>query len=115
MNVNMKQWLAQQIHTSAKKPLPLLSFPCAQMMGVSVRELISDSNLQAKGMAMVAQRVNSAAAVSLMDLSVEAEAFGANIHVTDDEVPTVVGAIVTDEDDAQALQIPAVGSARTGI
>ncbi|MBQ4036897.1 MAG: uroporphyrinogen decarboxylase family protein [Clostridia bacterium] len=115
MNGNMKQWLAEQIHTGYKKPLPLLSFPCVQMMGISVRELISDSSLQAKGMALVAQRVNAAAAVSLMDLSVEAEAFGANIHVRDDEVPTVVGALLADEDDAKALQIPPVGSARTGI
>jgi len=115
MNYNMKKWIKDQIHTGVKKPLPLLSFPCVQMMGISVRELISDSSLQAKGMELVAGRVNSAASVSLMDLSVEAEAFGATVRVSDDEVPTIVGAIITDEDEANALQIPAVGSARTGI
>ena len=115
MNYNMKNWIKAQIHTGAKKPLPLLSFPCVQMMGISVRELISDSSLQAKGMEMVASRINSAASVSLMDLSVEAEAFGATVRVSDNEVPTIIGAIITDEDDANALQIPAVGSARTGI
>lgn len=115
MKYNMKKWIKDQIHTGPKRPLPLLSFPCVQMMGISVRELISDSSLQAKGMELVAGRVNSAASVSLMDLSVEAEAFGATVRVSDDEVPTIVGAIVTDEDEADALQIPAVGSARTGI
>jgi uroporphyrinogen decarboxylase len=50
-----------------------------------------------------------------MDLSVEAEAFGATVRVSDDEVPTIIGAIITDEDEADALQIPAVGTARTGI
>ena len=115
MKYNMKKWIQDQIHTGPKRPLPLLSFPCVQMMGISVRELISDSSLQAKGMELVAGRVNSAASVSLMDLSVEAEAFGATVRVSDDEVPTIVGAIVTDEDEADALQIPAVGSARTGI
>lgn len=115
MKYNMKKWIQDQIHTGAKKPLPLLSFPCVQMMGISVRELISDSSLQAKGMELVAGRVNSAASVSLMDLSVEAEAFGATVRVSDDEVPTIVGAIITDEDEANDLQIPAVGSARTGI
>ena len=54
MNYNMKQWIQAQIHTGPKKPLPLLSFPCIQMMGISVRELISDSALQANGMALVA-------------------------------------------------------------
>lgn len=115
MNYDMKKWISSLIHTGPKKPLPLLSFPCVQMMGISVRELISDSSLQAKGMELVAGRVNSAASVSLMDLSVEAEAFGATVWVSDDEVPTIVGAIVTDEDEANELQIPPVGAARTGI
>lgn len=115
MKYNMKQWMQDQIRSAAKQPLPLLSFPCVQMMGISVRQLISDSALQAEGMARVAQRIRSAAAVSLMDLSVEAEAFGSAIHVSDDEVPTVVGAIVTEEEEADNLQIPAVGAARTGI
>lgn len=115
MKRNMKQWVAENIHLGAKKPLPILSFPSIQLMGISVRELINDSEAQAEGMAKIAQRVDAAAAVSLMDLSLEAEAFGSRIHVSDDEVPTVVGAIVTDEDEAEALQIPAVGAGRTGI
>lgn len=115
MNYDMKKWISSLIHTGPKKPLPLLSFPCVQMMGISVRELISDSSLQAKGMELVAGRVNSAASVSLMDLSVEAEAFGATVRISDNEVPTIVGAIVTDEDEANELQIPPVGAARTGI
>ena len=113
--MNMRNWVAQTIENSEKKPMPLLSFPCVQLMGITVRELISDSDLQAKGMELVASRVDSAAAVSLMDLSLEAEAFGAKIHVSDDEVPTVVGALVTDEDQAEALAVPPVGAGRTGI
>ena len=108
MKRNMKQWVAENIHLGTKKPLPILSFPSVQLMNISVRELINDSGLQAEGMKRIA-------AVSLMDLSVEAEAFGAKIHVSDDEVPTVTGAIVTDEDEAEALQVPAVGAGRTGI
>lgn len=115
MKRNMKQWVTEQIHTGVKKPVPLLSFPSVQLMGISVRELISDSTRQAEGMKLIADRVGSGAAVSLMDLSLEAEAFGSAIRVSDDEVPTVVGAIVTDEDEADALQIPEVGAGRTGI
>lgn len=50
----------------------------------------------------------------MMDLSVEAGSFGSQIKVSDDEVPTVVGAIVTSEEEADALQVPAVGAGRTG-
>ena len=113
--MNMKQWLQDQMAAEKRKALPVLSFPCTQLMGITVRELVSDSDAQAKGMAAVAQRCPTAAAVSMMDLSVEAECFGAQIRFTDDEVPTVVGAVVHDPDEAEALQVPAVGTGRTGI
>ena len=115
MNRNMKKWAAELIAAPVKKPLPLLSFPCVQLMDVTVRELVNDSALQAEGMKLVARRVNAAAAVSLMDLSVEAEAFGSAIHISDNEVPTVVGAIVSEEEEADALAVPPVGAGRTGL
>ena len=113
--MNMKQWLQDQMAAEKRKALPVLSFPCTQLMGITVRELVSDSDAQAKGMAAVARRCPTAAAVSMMDLSVEAESFGAQIRFTDDEVPTVVGAVGHDPDEAEALQVPAVGTGRTGI
>lgn len=115
MKRDMKAWLEELKAAPAKKAMPVLSFPAIQLMGVSVKELISDSDLQAKGMALVAQRVDSAASVSLMDLSVEAECFGAQIRVSDEEVPTVVGQVVSTEEEAEALVIPAVGACRTGL
>lgn len=115
MNKNMKQWVADMIATPVKKPLPVLSFPCVQLMGITVRDLISSSEYQAVGMKKVAESVDAAASVSLMDLSVEAEAFGSTIRVSDDEVPTVTGAIVTTPEEAEALEVPPVGKARTGL
>ena len=115
MNRNMKQWLSDMIASDRKTALPILSFPSVSLLGVTVRELISDSDRQAEGMKRVTERVNAAAAVSLMDLSVEAECFGATIRVSDEEVPTVVGRLGNDEDEANALEIPAVGTARSGL
>ena len=105
------QWL----HTQKKKAMPLLSFPAIQMMGISVRDLISSSDSQAEAMHLVARRTDAAASVSLMDLSVEAECFGCTVHVSDDEVPTVVGPIITTEEEADALVVPDVGTGRTKL
>ncbi len=113
--MNAKAWLEDLKSASRKKAMPILSFPSVSLLGISVRELISDSTLQAKGMKRIADRVDSAAAVSMMDLSVEAEAFGSSIRVSDDEVPTVVGAVISDQEEAEALAIPPVGAGRTGI
>ena len=111
----MKEWIASLKGTGAKNPIPILSFPCVSLLGITVRELISSGELQAKGMKAVADKTNSAASVSFMDLSLEAECFGAKIVVSDEEVPTVKGRIVNDMDEAEALVVPAVGSGRTQI
>lgn len=113
--MNARVWLEELKNSPRKKAMPVLSFPCVHLLGITVRELISDSDMQAKGMKIVADRVPSAASVSLMDLSVEAEAFGSTIRVSDDEVPTVIGALVTSEEEADALKVPEVGAARTGL
>ena len=115
MKRNMKQWMEELRTAPVKKALPILSFPAVQKMGISVKELISDSDLQAKAMKLVADSTDSAAAVSLMDLSVEAECFGATIHITDSEVPTVIGQLIHDEDEANELEVPAFGTARSGL
>lgn len=112
---NMYEWVEQQIRATRKKAMPVLSFPAIQMMDITVKELIGDSDLQAEGMKRVADRIPAAASVSLMDLSVEAEAFGSQIRFSDEEVPAVIGSIVSDEEEAEALAVPAVGTARTGL
>jgi len=113
--MNMKNWIEKMKNAEKKTALPILSFPCVSLLGISVRELISDGKMQAKGMKMVADRTKSAAAVSLMDLSVEAECFGAAIRVSDSEVPTVTGRLINDKDEAEAFEVPKVGACRKGI
>ena len=113
--MNMKLWLEEIKNSKEKKPMPILSFPCVSLMGVSVNELASSSELQAKGMYLIAQRHKTLASVSMMDLSVEAEAFGASVRFSDDEVPTVVGALVTCPEEADELQVPSVDAGRCPI
>lgn len=115
MKRNMKQWLNELREAPQKKALPILSFPSVQLMGISVRELIADSDRQAEGMKLIADRTNASAAVSLMDLSVEAECFGSHIIFSENEVPTVKGCVYETEDDVDAMVIPEVGAARTKI
>lgn len=115
MKRDMKAWLEALRDAPVKKAMPVLSFPAVQLMGITVRELISSAEAQAEAMELVAKRTDAAASVSLMDLSVEAECFGSEIRFSDEEVPTVVGSIVTTEDEARALEVPAVGAGRTGL
>ena len=66
-------------------------------------------------MAAVAARCPSLASVSMMDLSVEAEAFGGTMVAFEDEVPAITGILVETPEDAENLVVPEVGAARTGL
>lgn len=113
--MDMRKWFADVIMSENKKALPVLSFPAVQLMGITVRDLIGSSDYQAEAMRLIAQKYPTAASVSFMDLSVEAEAFGAKTVVSDDEVPTVVGALVDEDTDPDDIAVPAVGAGRTGL
>lgn len=115
MKRNMKAWLKELHDADVKKAMPVLSFPSITLMGISVIDLISDSEKQAMGMKLIADKCPTAASLGMMDLSVEAEAFGSQIKVSEGEVPTVIGRIITSEEDAKALKIPEVGTGRTGL
>lgn len=114
-DMNMNQWISECINTEIKKAIPVLSFPAIQMMNITVKDLINSSEKQAEAMKVIADTYPTAASVSFMDLSVEAEAFGSEIVVTDEEVPTVIGSIVDEDTDPDTLSIPEVGAGRTGL
>lgn len=113
--MNMEQWAADIIAAPRKKALPVLSFPAVQLMDITVADLIKNPEVQAEAMKTVADRVDSAASVSFMDLSVEADAFGSDIVVSPDEVPTVIGAVVGEDDDPEQIVVPAVENGRTAL
>ena len=95
-----------------KRALPILSFPAAQKLGVSVESLVKSAELQARAMETIARETDTLAALSLMDLSVEAEAFGAQVRFSEHEVPAIVGQLISDEDEAEALAVPDLTAGR---
>ena len=113
--MDMKQWVKDQIAAPKKKPLPVLTFPAAQKMGITTKELIYSPEYQAEAMLYIHDKTDMAAVLAFMDLSVEAEMFGSNIRYSDDEVPTVVGSIVDEDSDPDELVVPNPREGRTGV
>jgi len=110
--MDIRKLLWETARADEKRALPILSFPAAQKLGVSVETLVKSADLQAKAMEIIAHETDTLAAVSLMDLSVEAEAFGAQVRFSENEVPAVVGQLVSDEDEANALAVPELNAGR---
>lgn len=110
--MNVRELLWEAARSEVKRALPILSFPAAQKMGVTVEELVKDAKLQAQAMALVAKETDTLAAVSLMDLSIEAEAFGASVSFSVNEIPVVTGQLVDGMDAAEELKVPDLSAGR---
>lgn len=110
----MNAWLSATIATRRKVPQPIATFPASYVLGGTVELLAKDPISQALGIKMMAEKYNMRIAMGYMDLSAEAEAFGAHCVYHEEEVPTISGSIVNSEEDADALQVPEVGAGRTG-
>lgn len=98
-----------------KRTVPILSFPATELLGVTVEDLVTSSELQAKGMAANYERGLMGALVTPMDLSVEAECFGAEIRMDENDVPTVEKPLIDDIMDAADVEVPEIMSGRSGV
>jgi uroporphyrinogen decarboxylase len=111
----MFSWLESLRSSDKKKVIPVISSPGARLIGTSIGKLVRDSSLQTECIAAVVKRIDPAAAVSLMDLSVEAECFGSRTEFMENEVPSVKGALVSSAADAHKLKIPDLTGGRAGV
>lgn len=107
--------LVKSIYENKSKTIPILSFPSTQLLGITVNELLESTEMQVEGMKAIAKRCNIGASLNMMDLSVEAEAFGAEILFKDDDIPTVRKGIIDDITDAESIVVPEIGAGRTSI
>ncbi len=110
----MKQ-IIRNMRADKAKTMPILSFPSARLLGVTVSELLKTPEMQAKGMLAIRERCPISASVTMMDLSVEAEAFGAKVQFAQDEVPVVTKGIIDTIEQAADIAVPAIGTGRTNL
>jgi uroporphyrinogen decarboxylase len=112
VRIDMPQWKASVLNSKERLAMPLMTHPGINLTGHSVREAVTDHQIHYEAIRAVAQRFPTAAATSIMDLSVEAEAFGAAIRFGDDEVPSIISRTVDSAESVELLAIPDLTSAR---
>ncbi len=96
-------------------PFPIATYPAISLTGNTTRQLVTDANIQSAAQLKLQEKLGTAVLLTCMDLSVEAEAFGAEVRFSDDEVPTVIGRRVTSLQEIEALQQPLPGQGRTSV
>lgn len=108
----MKQWVADIIHQKEVAAIPVMTHPGIEQNGNTVREAVSNGKVHADAVIKLTQNYQSVAACTIMDLTTEAEAFGAEIAFSDEAVPAVVGHMLTDVKSINDLQVPSLKAGR---
>lgn len=113
--MNLLKHLWQIASSDNIQALPILSFPAVQKLNITVDQMLKDPDLMSDAMSYIAKETNTIAAIAPMDLSIEAEAFGADIRFFSNEIPIVIGQLVCDMEEANALEIPDLDQGRAQI
>ncbi len=104
--------LAPLLHPHRRVAAPVMTHPGIERLGKQVRDCVTDAGVQAAAIVEVARAYPTAASTAVMDLTVEAEAFGAKVTFPEHEIPTVTGRLVTDQASVEALAVPSAGAGR---
>ena len=92
--------------------IPIMTHPGIEICGCTVRQAVTDGSVHADAICALNERFPSAAVTAIMDLTVEAEAFGAEVLFSENEIPNIVGRLVSDFDSVAALQVPDLAAGR---
>lgn len=110
--IDMNNWVNEIIQCPEVKAIPIMTHPGIELCGYKVKDAVTDGKIHFQAVEMVNKTYPSAACTMIMDLTVEAEAFGADILFQDHEIPTVTGRLLADESAIDGLEIPDLLQAR---
>jgi uroporphyrinogen decarboxylase len=114
MTVHVDSWRKSITDSRRRIAVPLMSHPGITFSGHTVREAVTQGRAHFEAMRAVAQQYPTGAATMIMDLSVEAEAFGANVRFEENEVPSVLSRVVENNEGVHQLKIPVPTQGRLG-
>ncbi len=111
----MKSFSRTVAASRSRVALPIAVYPGIALTGATVRDVVTNPRAQAEASLALHDRLRMPAALTAMDLSAEAEAFGCTVDMGDHEIPTVTGRLVTSMAQTEALAVPQVGDKRTCV
>ena len=109
----MNKTISKILTTDRIPVMPIMTHPGIELIGKKVIDAVKDGQTHYEAVMALRKRFpQSVASTTIMDLSMEAEAFGANIVFDDNEVPTVSGRMLESAAAVEALQIPSLDAKR---
>lgn len=112
MKMNMERWIEQVIQQKKVAAVPIMTHPGIELGNRTVREAVTNGQIHYEAVMRLCERYPSAAACTIMDLTTEAECFGAEIEFSDIAVPAVRGRLLNDIKDISRLKVPSLNNGR---
>ena len=112
----MKKNFVKSVLSSSKRlAMPVAVYPGLELVNYTVKELVSNSTAQFEAISGIHKRYNMPFVLTAMDLSLEAEAFGCQIQMVENDIPTVEGRLATDAETIKALKVPELNVGRAHV
>ena len=108
----MKKWITNVLNDPKRIAIPILTHPGIEMIGKTVLDAVTDGNVHADAIKTLSKRFPSSASTVIMDLTVEAEAFGCAINFYKDEAPAVSHRLVSCFEEVEQLPVPSLSAGR---
>jgi uroporphyrinogen decarboxylase len=114
MKINMQKWTESVLSSGKRLAIPLMTHPGIELTGRKVSDVVRHGEFHYQAIKAIHDHYPTAVAVAniMMDLTVEAEAFGCTANFYDDESPNIAGSIVHDEESIKKLAVPGLQTAR---
>ena len=109
--MNVDKWISDIINARERFNVPIMTHPGIEMIGATVKEVVQSGEKHAQAIYELSKKYPSNAATVIMDLTVEAEAFGSSIEFPENDMPHILGSLV-DASSVEALQIPSMSAGR---
>ena len=92
--------------------IPIMTHPGIELCGSTVLKAVTDGQAHADAICALNDRFPADAVTAIMDLTVEAEAFGAQIRFSENEIPSILGRLVHDAGSVAGLEVPSLDRGR---
>lgn len=109
----MNKLIVEHLKSQQKLSMPLMSTYFASELNLKLGELVAGSRLHSKLLLELIHKYELLAYPTVMDLSLEVEAFGAKVSYSESHIPQVLENLVSSEEDVSRLRVPNVMKGRT--
>ena len=109
---DIKAWSNQQIKNKIRIAIPIMTHPGIEMIGKKVKDAVQDGEVHAQAIKKLNEIYPTAATTVIMDLTLEAEAFGCQIEFQENEMPHILGRLLTSASDIENLKVPELSAGR---